>query len=240
LRHHFEITLDARVSERTRIARELHDTLLQSFQGLLLQLGVVSQLQLERPAEAKHELDRTIKRAAEAIIEGRDAVQGLRESATETNDLARAVNNLAEELALDPLNEGAPAFRVTVEGESRDLHPILRDEIYRIACESLRNAFRHAKAQEVEVEIRYDHEQFRLRVRDDGKGIDSVVLAGHAPEGHFGLAGMRERAKLIGGTLTVWSEAGDGTEVELRIPAGAAYITGRRSSWLAQKFAGKA
>jgi signal transduction histidine kinase len=127
-----------------------------------------------------------------------------------------------------------------VEGESRDLHPILRDEIYRIACESLRNTFRHAKAHEVEVEIRYDHEQFRLRVRDDGKGIDPVVLAGHAPEGHYGLAGMRERAELIGGRLTIWSEAGDGTEVELRIPAGAAYATARRASWSAQKFPGRA
>jgi signal transduction histidine kinase len=243
LRQHFEITLDARVGERTRIARELHDTLLQSFQGLLVQLEVVSQLQLNRPAEAKHELDRTIERAAEAIIEGRDAVQGLRDSSIETNDLARAVNSLTEELALDPLNVGAPAFCVTVEGESRDLHPILRDEIYRIACESLRNAFRHAQAQNIEVEIRYDDEQFRLRVRDDGKGIDKAILSGQEPVGHYGLPGMRERAKLIGGKLVIWSEVDAGTEVELRIPAGNAYVpAAKRSSisdWISELLARK-
>jgi signal transduction histidine kinase len=239
LRHDFALTVEARVGERVRIARELHDTLLQSFQGLLPRFQAASQLLPARPLEAKEDLDTGIKQAAEAITEGRDAVQGLRMSTVQTNDLAKAINTLGEELAADPANYCCPAFRVTVEGDSRGLHPILRDEIYRIAGESLRNAFRHANAHEVEVEIRYDHEQFRLRVRDDGKGIDRAVLAGRTPEGHFGLAGMQERAELIGGTLTVWSQAGDGTEVELRIPAGTAYTTGRRASWLAQKFAGK-
>jgi signal transduction histidine kinase len=240
LRHDFALAIDARVGERVRIARELHDTLLQSFQGLLPRFQAASQLLPERPLEAKEDLDTGIRQAAEAITEGRDAVQGLRLSTVQTNDLAKAINTLGEELAADPVNDCCPAFRVTVEGDSRELHPILRDEIYRIAGESLRNAFRHAKAEQIEVEIRYDHEQFRLRVRDDGKGIHPVILSGIAPEGHFGLVGMQERAELIGGTLTVWSEAGDGTEVELRIPAGTAYTTGRRASWLTQKFAGKA
>ena len=144
LHHQFEMTLEARVGERTSIARELHDTLLQSFHGLLLRFQIVSELLPERPVEAKEQLDRSIERAAKAITEGRDAVQGLRASTVETNDLARAVNSLGEELATDPANHAAPAFRVTVEGEPRDLHPILRDEIYRIAAEALRNAFRHA------------------------------------------------------------------------------------------------
>src|SRR3974390_3597126 len=116
LHHQFEITLDARVNERTRIARELHDTLLQSFHGLLLRFQTVSQLLPERPVEAKEKLDSTIDRAAEAITEGRDAVQGLRESTVQTNDLARAIRTLGEELANDPGNHGSPAFRVTVEG----------------------------------------------------------------------------------------------------------------------------
>jgi len=239
LQHRFEITLDARVGERTRIARELHDTLLQSVQGLLLQLEVVSQMQLDRPVEAKEKLDRTIGRAAKAIAEGRDAVQGLRASTAQTNDLAAAVNTLGEELAADPANQGSPAFRVTVEGEPRNLHPILRDEIYRIAAEALRNAFRHAQARQIEVEIRYDNQQFRLRVRDDGKGIDSVVQSGQGPGGHYGLPGMRERAKLIGGTLVVWSEVAAGTEVELGVPAGTAYAKPPKRSWLSQKFTGK-
>ena len=121
-----------------------------------------------------------------------------------------------------------------MEGEARNLHPILRDEIYRIAAEALRNAFRHAQARQVEVEIRYDNQQFRLRVRDDGKGIDTLVLSGQGPRGHYGLPGMRERAKLIGGELMVWSEVDAGTEVELRIPAGIAYATAPRGSWLSQ------
>ena len=110
---------------------------------------------------------------------------------------------------------------IAVEGEARDLHPILRDEIYRIAAEALRNAFQHAQARKIEVEIRYDDEQFRLRVRDDGKGIDPAVLSRQHGEGHYGLPGMRERATLIGGKLTVWSEVDAGTEVELWVPASA-------------------
>ena len=122
-------------------------------------------------------------------------------------------------------------FRVAVEGESRDLHPIVRDEIYKIAAEALRNSFRHAEATQVEVEIRYDRDDFRLRVRDDGKGFDQAVLAAQRIDGHYGLRGMPERAALIGGTLAVWSEVGAGTEVELRIPASAIYATARRRSW---------
>ena len=239
LQHQFEMTLDARVGERTRIARELHDTLLQSFHGVLVQLHVVSQLMHERPIEAQERLDRATDLAAEAITEGRDAVQGLRASAVQINDLARSVNTLGEELSTDRANAGSPAFHVTVEGGARDLHPILRDDIYRVAVEALRNAFRHAHAQQIEVEIRYGDQQFRLRVRDDGKGMDAAVLSGQGPAGHYGLSGMRERARLIGGELVVWSEVGEGTEVELCIPAGTAYTTAQKGSWLSRTFAGK-
>jgi len=239
LHHQFEMTLDARVGERTSIARELHDTLLQSFHGLLLRFQIVSELLPERPVEAKEQLDKAIDRAANAITEGRDAVQGLRDSTVETNNLARAVNALGEELATDPANHGSPAFRITVEGESRDLHPIVRDEIYRVTAEALRNAFRHAEASQVEVEIRYDDKQFRLRVRDDGKGMDPAVLAAQGRAGHFGLPGMRERAKLLGGDMAVWSELGSGTEVELTIPAAIVYTGSGRRSWLTRMPAGK-
>jgi signal transduction histidine kinase len=237
LHREFALTLEARVGERTSIARDLHDTLLQSFHGLLLRFHTVSQLLPDRPIEAKERLDSTIERAAKAITEGRDAVQGLRASTTQTNDLARAVSALGEELAIDPAQDGSAAFRVTVEGESRDLHPILRDETYRIAAEALRNAYRHAQARQIEVEIRYDNEQFRLRVRDDGKGIDPAILSRQESEGHYGLPGMRERAKLIGGKLVIWSEVDAGTEVELGIPAGVAYVTASKRSWLSQLLA---
>ena len=238
LHREFALTLEARIRERTSIARDLHDTLLQSFHGLLLRLQTASQLLPDRPIEAKEKLDSTIERAADAITEGRDAVQGLRDSTIQSNDLALAVSTLGEELSTSSTGQ-RPAFRVLVEGETRKLHPILRDEIYRIAGESMRNAFRHAQAQHLEVEIRYDDQQFRMHVRDDGKGMDAALLSGQVPTGHFGLNGMRERAKLAGGNLTVWSEVNAGTEVELRIPAGIAYTAARRGSWLSRAFSGK-
>ena len=236
LHHQFEMTLDARVGERTRIARELHDTLLQSFHGLLLRFQTVSQLLPGRPVEAKEKLDSAIEQAADAITEGRDTVQGLRDSTVQANDLALAISTLGEELAADSTGN-RPECRVAVEGQSRDLHPILRDEVYKIAAEALRNAFLHANAKQVEVEIRYDDERFQLRVRDDGKGIDAAILSQQGKERHFGLPGMRERATLIGGMLTIWSEVDTGTEVELRLPADIAYVSARRHSWLSRKFA---
>jgi ligand-binding sensor domain-containing protein/signal transduction histidine kinase len=234
LRHAFDMTLEARVGERTRIARELHDTLLQSFHGLLLRFQTVSCLLPERPADAKEKLDAAIQQAATAITEGRDAVQGLRVSTVEGNDLALAIRALGDELGTDATVHPAPALSVALEGQARELRPILRDEIYKIAAEALRNAFRHAHAGRVEVEIRYDNEQFRLRVRDDGKGIDPAVLARQGLEGHYGLRGMPERAALIGGKVAVWSEVGGGTEVELCLPAGNIYAKSRKRSWLSR------
>jgi signal transduction histidine kinase len=231
LHHEFDMTLDARVGERTRIARELHDTLLQSFHGLLLRFQTASYLLPGRPAEAKQELDRAIEFAATAITEGRDAVQGLRASTLDRNDLAIAIRSIGDALKSDASAPNPPDFSVVVEGETRDLHPIVRDEIYKIAAEAVRNAFWHAQAGRFEVEIHYDDEQFRLRVRDDGIGIDPSVLANQGLEGHYGLRGMPERAAVIGGNLTVWSEVGEGTEVELSIPARAVYATAAGRSW---------
>jgi signal transduction histidine kinase/ligand-binding sensor domain-containing protein len=235
LHHQFDATLEARVSERSRIARELHDTLLQSFHGLLLRFQTVFQLLPERPAEAKDKLGSAIEQAAAAITEGRDAVQGLRDSTEQGNDLALAISTLGDELATDSARDHAVAFRVAIEGEARNLHPILRDDVYKIAAEALRNAFRHSQARQIEVEIRYDTQQFRLRVRDDGKGVDRAILSSQGSEGHYGLPGMRERATLVGGKLVVWSEVDAGTEVELRVPASSAYATAERSSWFSRK-----
>ena len=124
-----------------------------------------------------------------------------------------------------------------VEGTPREVHPILRDEIYRIAGEALRNAFRHAQARRIEVSIWYGERQFRLRVRDDGNGIVPEVQDEQWRAGHQGLAGMRERAELIGGQLEVWSQQESGTQVELNIPASLAYGTSpaRRFRWFAKK-----
>ena len=157
----FNRTLDARVSERTRIARELHDTLLQSFHGLLLRFQTALYLLPDRPAEAKEKLAGAIDQAAKAIAEGRDAVQGLRASTVERNDLALAIRTLGDELATHA-NAEPTTFSVAVEGETRDLHPIVRDEIYKIAAEALRNAFRHAHAGRIEVEISLRHRAIPL------------------------------------------------------------------------------
>jgi len=238
LQQQFNIKLEERVDERTRIAGELHDTLLQSFQGLLMRLQAVSNELAE--GDPKQELDETIDRAARAITEARDAVQGLRSSVVDSNDLAAAIGSLGKELAAP--DGRPPEFTMQVEGAPRGLHPILRDEVYRVAGEALCNAFRHADARRIEVEIRYDERQFRLRVRDNGKGMDPKFLVGNGRAGHFGLRGMRERTERVGGKLTVWSELESGTEVELRIPAACAYTSFRASRsrwWLPKKFPGK-
>jgi len=226
LHHQFEMTLEARVGERTRIARELHDTLLQTFQGLLPRFQAAFYKLPEGAVEAREILEAAVNQASQAITEGRDAVQGLRLSAVEKNDLSVAIRTIGEELAVG--NQSSPAFEVVVKGSPRNLHPILRDEVYRITAEALRNAFRHAQARQIEVEIGYGEKEFRIHVRDDGRGIDREVLSVDGREGHFGLHGMRERAELVGGKLVVWSKVESGTEIELSIPASKAYTKSPR------------
>jgi len=147
-----------------------------------------------------------------------------REERRISNHLASALEVLGEELARHQraAHRDATDLFIDVEGTPQDLHPVLRDEIYRIAGEALRNAFRHARAQRIEVEIRYDARQLRVRVRDDGIGINADVVSQPGCAGHF-LRRMRECAKAIGGRLEVWSEHGAGTEVELTLPASVAY-----------------
>src|SRR4029077_1805434 len=202
LHHEFAMTLEARGNKRTRVARDLHETLLQSAHGLLLRFQTDSQLLPDRPMDAKEKLDNAIDQTADFITEARDEVQGLRDSTVQNNDLALAISTLGQELGTDSSNH-PPAFRVALEGEARNLHPILRDEIYKIAAEALRNAFRHSQARQIEVEVRYDNEQFRLRVRDDGKGVDPAILSSHGSEGHYGLPRTRECNTPIVGTLLI-------------------------------------
>jgi signal transduction histidine kinase/ligand-binding sensor domain-containing protein len=226
LQRQFNIGLEARVNERTRIARELHDTLLQSFHGLLLRFQAASNLLPTRPDDAKKRLDAAIDQGSQAIAEGRDAVQGLRPPTMEAEDLAVALRILGEELNAGMTNLEPPAIDVSVEGEARRLRPLVRDEVYRISGEALRNAFRHAQAKRIETEIRYGSHEFRVRIRDDGKGME--IEAAGAGTGHFGLPGMRERAKVLGANLEVWSNHDSGTEVQLTMPASKAYETYRR------------
>jgi len=219
----FNVRLDERVGERTRLARDLHDTLLQSFHGLMLHFQSVSRLLPE--GKAKEQLEKTMERADRAIAEGRSAVYDLRSSATMTNDLAEAVNAVGNELSAD----SDAVFNLMVEGPARDLHPIIRDEIYRISREALSNAFKHAHARHIEAEMSYGDRAFRLRIRDDGEGIPDAILEQGRP-GHYGLPGIRERAKQIGAELTIWSRPGTGTEIELSLAGTTAYGTSAKRS----------
>ena len=222
LARRFDLRMEERVGERTRIARDLHDTLLQSFQGVLLKFSAVS-YKIPENSEARADLEEAIDQARDAVTEGRDAVQGLRSSTVVSNDLARSISLCGEGLAREQGPSHPARFHVQVEGESRDLPPLVRDEVYRIALEALRNSFRHSEASQIEVEIRYDPQLFTMRVRDNGKGIDPQVLETGGRADHHGLPGMHERASLAGGSLAVWSKPEAGTEIELTISAAIAY-----------------
>jgi signal transduction histidine kinase len=228
----------AQTEERTRIARELHDTLLQSFQASLIQMQAARNMLDRRPDKAGQSLDQAITTAAGAVAEGRSAIQDLRVHPTGGADLAQLLTAAGQELTQsDEAPENPIAFRVTVEGERRDLMPLLQDEAYRIARELLRNAFLHARAGRIEAEIRYERRQFRVHVRDDGKGIDPELLKIGGRTGHWGLRGMQERASRTGGKLEFWSEAGAGTEAVFTVPAAVAYAAskGGRFSFLRRK-----
>jgi signal transduction histidine kinase/ligand-binding sensor domain-containing protein len=223
LRREFNTAIEARVSERTRIARELHDTLLQSLQALLFQYQAARNLFAAGSEGAMQVLDTSLDRTEQAIAESRDAIRDIRSDIVAQNALPELLTRAGSELAQSQADHDVPTFGLTVEGERRTLTPIIREETYRIALELLRNAFRHAKAHRIETEIRYDDDMFRLRIRDDGKGMDLKVLQGDS-SGHWGLRGVRERAQRIGAKLDAWSEAGAGAEFQLTVPADIAYV----------------
>jgi len=225
---------EERLVERERIARELHDTLLQSFQGLTLHFQRARNLLPERTSEAIQTLDRALDGAEQAIVEGRDAIHDLRSPAPAALGVAEEITSLGEELVANDNKKDPVQFRVVIEGLAQTLHPNVHIEIVRIAREGLRNALSHSQARRIETEIAYSNNLFRLRIRDDGKGIDPDVRNRAERIGHWGLAGMRERAERLGGELEVWSEPGAGTEIELRIPASIVYESSRARNnvWL--------
>ena len=224
LNHQFEATLQARVAERTRIARELHDTLLQSFHGLLYRFQAARNMFPQRTAEGVQALDAAIIRTEQALEESRNSIQGLRLGFAAESDLSQMLIVTGQELTSNNHGEdGAPHFKVLVEGETQSLSPMIKDEIGRIARELIRNAFRHARAHEIEAELRYDADVFRLVVRDDGRGIAPQILKEGGCTGHWGMPGIRERAREIGAQLEFCSEEGQGTEARLTLPATIAY-----------------
>jgi signal transduction histidine kinase len=189
----------------------------------------------ERTPEAMQTLDKALDGAEQAIVEGRDAIHDLRSPAPTAKMLADEIKEFGEELvAKDPHEKEPVQFRMVVEGPARVLRPNAHTDIFRIAREAMRNAFIHSQGHLIETEILFTENLFRLRIRDDGKGIDPNLRGRAERTGHWGLRGMRERAERLGGELEVWSEPGAGTEIELRVPASLAYETAIKqdSSWL--------
>jgi len=213
--------LEERLRERERIARELHDTFLQGVQGLILRFHTVAD-QIPAHEKARASMEQALDRADSLLIEGRDRVKNLR-GADSPPSLQQAMLSAGEQMSADH----SARLLVMERGTPRELHPVVWEEATRIGIEAMFNAFRHADAATIEVEISYERRQLRIAVRDDGNGMEeSVVREGR--EGHFGFIGMRERAQRIRGRISVWSRPGAGTEVSLVVPASMAYVRARQ------------
>lgn len=209
-----------RLAERERIARDLHDTFFQGIQGLLLRFHTATS-QLSKDEPARQVFEETLKQSDQVMLEGRELVLDLRATASEQTDLPTAFSDFGE-----GMRRGSSCdFKVVVNGTIRSLHPVVFEELFKIGKEALGNAFRHSSAHSIEAELNYELNELRIRIRDDGTGIDSTILRQGHRDGHFGLPGMRERAQKVGAHLDVWSKSGAGTEVELRIAARIAYLS---------------
>jgi signal transduction histidine kinase len=227
------LRLEERLAERTRIAQELHDTLLQDFLSASMQLHVAND-QLADDSPAKPHVTRVLDMMGRVVQESRNTVQGLRSSDWGSQDLEQAFARIHEELAVTK----RARFRVIVEGIPRALRPVIGDDIYLIGREALANAFHHSGASEIEVELEYAANQLRLLVRDNGRGIASDALVS-ARDGHWGLSGMRERTERIGARLRVLSRPEAGMEIELSVPGHIAYLprdSDQPGNWLSRLY----
>jgi signal transduction histidine kinase len=210
--------LAAQMAERERIARELHDTILQGFYGILLRFQTAAD-QVPQHEPAYKIIEDALDRAEGLLDQGRDSIRDLRGESIALMDLSEEFAKLSE----DYKSSGLASFSVEVHGIPRAFHPVVRDEIYQIGHEAIVNAFLHANASKIEVELVYDRSWFILRVQDDGRGIDPAIVDAGGRVGHWGMIGMRERSRKIGAQLSLWSRASAGTEIQLKISAKLAY-----------------
>ena len=215
---HVRDRLEGQLAERERIARDLHDTLLQGMQGLIWRFQAASD-RIPPGEPARQLLEQSLDRADKLLEESRDKVKDLRPMSGAVADLAQALAAEGEQLT----KRHSAQFRVSVHGAPRDLHPIVREEGFLIGREALANAFNHSAAANIEAEVTYGEHALQIRIRDDGRGISETVLDAGGRPGHFGLLGMRERAKQLGANIEVWSKPGAGTEIDVRVPAEVAY-----------------
>jgi signal transduction histidine kinase len=211
---------EERLAERTRIARELHDNLLQSMLGISLQIEVTDEL-LPPDAPARRPLERALQLSKSAMAEGRRALNELRTHTVDAAAIAAAFSQAAKKVAAP---EGPPV-QILTEGEERPLNGVAGHDVVHIGCEAIANAVQHARARRVHVLVSYGRDRFRLAVTDNGGGFDEQMLREGKP-GHYGVGGMRERAERIGGTLTIVSRIGEGSEVVLTVPGHLVYTAG--------------
>lgn len=217
------LRMEERFDERERIARELHDTLLQGTQGLILRLHATSK-KLREDDPVRQDLEKAMDLAESALADGRDRVRGLRGDVQYWNDLGNALLHVRDEVTIKPL----PDMRLIVEGKPRQLLPGVAEEIYRIGREAILNALHHAQARNIEIELGYHSRELRLLIRDDGVGIGE--RATNRP-GHWGINGMYERAKRVGARFEIRSRGGAGTEVSLRLPVSTANPRNLQGQW---------
>jgi signal transduction histidine kinase/ligand-binding sensor domain-containing protein len=209
--------LAARLSERERIARDLHDTLLQSVQGLMLKFHAVANA-IPPDSAARNKLENALAQGREVIAEGRSRVVDLRRADAPSTELATQLSSYGASF----LQTSEATFNASVVGQPLPLNPIAADEVLNIGREAMGNAFMHAEARHIEIELAYGEKSLALRIRDDGKGMErGTVETGQ--EGHWGIVGMRERSRALGANFNVWSRPGSGTEIELIVPAATAY-----------------
>ncbi|TWI70019.1 histidine kinase-like protein [Pseudoduganella lurida] len=219
--------LEVKMRERERIARALHDTVLQSLQGLLLRFEAVKH-GLAPDSEVRARMEEGLQRAEAAIAEGRDSVRGLRHGTGPDEALDRALAAVANECAAHhPL-----AWSQETTGQVRPLQPAIAEEVHAIAREALRNAFQHSGGTQVTLTVRYDADALVVMVADDGTGFDPAVDPRVGREGHWGLRGMREAAGAIGAAVEIGHPAGGGTSVTLRVPAIRAYAARQENGWM--------
>jgi len=226
------MVLEERLAERTRVAQELHDTLLQGVLSASMQLHVVVD-QLPEDSTSRPSLTHVLELMGRVIDEGRNTLRGLRSPIETAEDLKTSFSRVPQEVGKDQDVD----FRIVVEGEPLPLRSVIRNDVYSIGREALVNAFRHARAHRIDVQLEYAPFQLRILVRDDGSGIDAHVLES-GRDGHWGLSGMRERAERIGAKLRLMSRPGNGTEVELRVPSHIAFESRSprtASKWLSRR-----
>jgi signal transduction histidine kinase len=217
---HLRDLFEERLKERTRIAQELHDSLIQDVMGISLQIEVADEL-LPANLPAKQSLGRALSLCKSALDSGRRALNELRAAPLSAADLVQSFSQLANELTRDARIK----MDVIVEGRERPLNAAAGNDVLQVGQQAITNALQHANARNIHVLLSYGDEQLRIRVQDNGCGMNEETLGLGRP-GHYGMAGMKERAERLGGSLSIRSRVGEGTEVDLSAPGNLLYQEG--------------